>query len=211
MGQYSSSASQGEASAGQASLAIVNAVPSDKNLFVSFDGESIWPPGFVPGQSTASVMFSAGKKKLRVECEGFASAEGVLELPTGANCAAVFYSGEIANEGPDKGKRKIGVFLPTPHPPTASAPKDVSFKVVLVGATDPVELHVNGKKEVFLPSKTRLMGGLQQGLFSIEHKGSELLKASPDEPGEYLVVVYPSANKLSAVLLNHSPFKVPSE
>lgn len=199
------------ASSGQASLAIVNAVSGDKNLFVSFDGQSIWPPGFTPGQSTASVMFPSGKKKLKVECEGYAPTEAVLDLPKGANCAVIFYPGNVAIEGPDKGKRKIGVFVPAPHLPGASAPKEIRFRIVSVGNSEPLELKVNGRKEIFLPSKSREISRSGQSLLRLEHQGVELFSTAPEEEGEYWVVIFPGSDGLSAVMLAHTPSELSPE
>jgi len=194
----------------QASLTVVNAVPGEKNVFVSFDDQSIWPPGFVSGQSTAAVMFAAGKKRLKIECEGYSATEAVLDLPSGANCAFVMYPGELVGEGPDKGKRKIGVFLPAPHLGGAKKPPAGKvWKIVLVGSKEARELEVNGKKLTLSPRKS-LEFASPDGSAAVKFKGKDILGAAPEESGEYWVVVYPSGDALEAVLLNHSSFTVPS-
>jgi hypothetical protein len=193
----------------QASLTVVNAVPGDKNVFVSFDDQSIWPPGFTAGQTTAAVMFAAGKKRLKIVCEGYSATEAVLDLPAGANCALVMYPGELVNEGPDKGKRKIGVFLPSPHLGGAQkAPAGKIWKIVLVGSAKAHDLELNGRQLSLAPRKSSEFASAD-GSATVKYQGKEILAVAPEEAGEYWVVVFPEGNDLKAVLLNHSAFKVP--
>jgi hypothetical protein len=194
---------------GQSSLSVVNAVTGDKNLFVSFDGQSIWPPGFTSGQSTASVIFPSGKKDLKIECEGYATTEAKLDLPVGANCALIFYPGELVAEGPDKGKRKVGVFIPAPHMRGARPPAGVRWKVVLVGTQQATEIEINGQKALLTPRKSTEVSPAAGSGISVEHKGKEVLGSAPEEAGEYWVVVFPVSDGFSAVLLNHTPFPIP--
>lgn len=194
---------------GQSSLSVVNAITGDKNLFVSFDGQSIWPPGFTPGQSTASVIFPSGKKELKVECEGYATAEAKLDLQSGANCALIFYPGETILEGPDKGKRKIGVFVPAPHVRGTKPPSGVRWKVVLVGTQQPAELEINGQKALLAPRKPLEVPVAARGAISVKHKDKEVLGSAPEDAGEYWVVVFPENEGVAAVLLVHTPSEVP--
>lgn len=193
----------------QASLTVVNAVPGDKNVFVSFDDQSIWPPGFTAGQSTAAVMFPAGRKRIGIECEGYAKTEASMELPPGANCAMIIYPGELIAEGPDKGKRRIGVFVPAPHQPAAKQATGKRWKIVLVGATKSAEVEINGEKMLLSAKKSADLSPGGNGVV-VTHQGREILGVAPEEAGEYWVVVFPSGNGLEAVMLNHSPFKVPA-
>jgi hypothetical protein len=194
----------------QGSLSVVNAITGDQNLFVSFDGQSIWPPGFTPGQSTAAVIFPSGKKELKVECEGYAATEAKLDLPVGANCALIFYPGEKIAEGPDKGKRKIGVFIPAPHARGSKPPQGIHWKVVLVGTQQTAEIEINGQKVSLAPRKSLAVAPAAGGAISVKHKGKELLGSAPEEAGEYWVVIFPETEALAAVLLNHTPFEVPA-
>jgi hypothetical protein len=201
--------SQEAAPVAQASLTVVNAVPGDKNVFISFDGQSIWPPGFTAGQSTAAVMFPAGRKKIGIECDGYAKIEASMDLPAGANCAIIMYPGELVGEGPDKGKRRIGVFVPPSHQAPAKPVSGKRWKIVLVGAEKSAEVEVNGKK-MLLSAKTPADLSPGSDGVSVKHQGRDILGVAPEEAGEYWVVVFPADGGLSAVLLNHSPFKVPS-
>jgi hypothetical protein len=192
-----------------ASLTLVNALTGDKNVFVSFDGQSIWPPGFTAGQSTGAVFFPSGSKQIKVECEGFAPSEAKLDLPAGANCAIIIYPGEVVTDGPDKGKRRIGVFLPSPHQPGSQAFKGKRWKAVLVGTSESQEIEINGKKLLLAPRKSVEFTAPPAGV-TVRHQNRTLLGAAPEEVGEYWVVVYPGDNGLQAALLTHSPFKIPA-
>ncbi len=201
--------SQEVASTPQASLTVVNAIPGEKNVFVSFDGQSIWPPGFFAGQSTAPTIFPSGRKKVEIESDGYAKTEAMMDLPPGANCAIIMYPGELVSEGADKGKRKIGVFVPPPHRAEDKSITGKRWKVVLVGAEKSAEVEINGKKVQLTERKSAdfVPTGL---VVEIMHQGKQILGAAPEEPGEYWVVVFPSENGLSAVLLNHPQFKLPA-
>lgn len=188
---------------------MVNAVPGENNVFVSFDDQSIWPPGFTAGQSTAATMFPSGRKKVAIECEGYAKTEAMMELPSGANCAIIIYPGELVTEGSDRGKRRIGVFVPPPHQAAAKTISGKRWKVVLVGAEKSAEVEINGKKMLLTAKKSADFSPGGDGVL-VKHQGREILGVAPEEAGEYWVVIFPGDNGFSAVLLNHSPFKVPS-
>jgi hypothetical protein len=194
----------------QSSLVVVNAISGTKNVFVSFDGESIWPPGFTAGQSTGAVMFPSGSKQLKIECEGYASTDAKLELPVGANCAIIIYPGEVVAEGPDKGKRRIGVFMPAPHHPGNKELTRSRWKAVLVGAYSSQEVDINGKKVVLTPRKSTEFVSSTNGV-TVRHQGRDLLGVAPEEAGEYWVVIFPGDSNLQAVLLTHSPFKIAAD
>lgn len=193
----------------QASLTVVNAVPGDENVFVSFDEQTIWPPGFTAGQSTAATMFPAGRKKVAIECEGYAKTEAMMELPSGANCAMIMFPGELVAEGPDKGKRRIGVFVPPAHPAQSKPVPGKRWKIVLVGAEKSAEVEINGKKILLTARKSADFSPGSDGVLVKQQGGREILGVAPEEAGEYWVVVFPRDDGLTAVLLNHSPFKVP--
>lgn len=201
---------QEESSVAPASLVVVNAVPGQDNVHVSFDGQSIWPPGFTPGQSTAAVMFPSGSKALKIECEGYAATEAKLELPSGANCAIIMYLGELVVDGPDKGKRRIGVFVPSPHMRGAPPARGMRWKAVLVGSAEPREVEINGRRVLLAPRKTTEIPDVD-GAVVLKDRGADIFGSAPEDAGEYWVVLYPSGDELKAVLLNHSPFPVPSE
>jgi hypothetical protein len=192
-----------------ASLTLVNAVPSDKNVYISFDGQTIWPPGFTSGQSTGAVMFPSGTKQMKIECEGYAPTEAKIDLPPGANCAMIVFPGEVITDGPDKGKRKISVFLPKPHQAGSQALTKSRWKAVLVGTSASQEVEINGKKMVLEPRKSSEFAATAGGA-TVRHQGKELLGVAVEDVGEYWVVIFLGDSSLQAALLTHSPFKVPA-
>ena len=96
------------------SLTLVNALPGPENLHVLMAGQELWPIGFTPGQSTGAEILPAGKPAMEARCKGFATPKFNADFPGRSNCAMVFYPGVEIQDGPDKGKRKIGVFFPKP-------------------------------------------------------------------------------------------------
>jgi hypothetical protein len=199
-----------EPSKGQshASLTIVNAVPGDHNVNVIFDEVSIWPPGFTSGQATAAVFFPAGRKQVKLQCEGYAENKGALELPANANCAFVLYPGELVGEGDDKGKRKINMFVLPSHKAGTKETIGTRWKIVLLGSSSAEEVEVNGARMLLTPRKVVDVPAKGDRL-TMKYRGEDIFGSAPEDSGDYWVVVFPSEGELQAVLLNHSPLKIP--
>jgi hypothetical protein len=206
-----SSAFSQDATLPKASLALVNAVPVDANVFISFDGVSIWPPGFTPGQSTAAVFFPAGSKKVTLSCDGYATTEAKLDLSPGANCAIVVYPGPIVNDGADKGKRALALYRLPSHPAGQKPPAGMKWSIVVVGSKDPVEVEINGKTMLLSPNKKADFSARSSGV-EVKYKGKAIIGTAPEEVSEYWVVLYPKSEDIGmgAALLDHGVFKVPS-
>ena len=194
--------------AGQASLTLVNALPGPQNLHVKLGQEDIWPAGFTPGQSTGAVLFPAGKKKVQMLCEGFAQTEGEILMPPGGNSAMVFFPGEEIKDGPDKGKKKIGLFSPPSILPNQPL-QGKNWSVLLVGPMDQAKLSLNGQ-----PVELRKGGPSQRagkgGSMVINYGEKTIFSSSPDVDGNYWVILYgESIENTQAVLLNHVAYTVP--
>jgi len=189
------------------SLTVVNAVPGVNNVHVSFDGQSIWPPGFKSGQSTAAVMFPSGKKNVRIECEDYASTDVVIDLSPGANCAMVLYPGDVVSEGPDIGKRSLGIYMPQPHPSGTKKTTGKRWKIVLASSAQALQVEVNGQEMSLQPRQAAEVVA-NRGNIEVKHRGTTLLEAAPSESGEYWVVVFQGEEGLVAVLFDHSPFQI---
>jgi hypothetical protein len=188
-------------------LVVVNALPGPGNLFVKFGPEEIWPPGFTPGQSTGAVGFPSGKKTIEARCEGFVTTRLEGELAPKANCAMVFYPGAEVKDGPDKGKRKIGLFQPDP---LRGGIQGKSWRIILVGAGGSATLQVNDQPVTLEPGRSQRIETGGKHFVEVKQAGETLLAESPEDPGEYWVVVYEGQpGKLTAVLLNHLPYPVP--
>lgn len=194
--------------AGQASLTLVNALPGPENLHVKFGQEDIWPPGFTPGQSTGGVLFPSGKKKVQLICEGFALTEAEISLPSGGNCAMILFPGEESKEGPDKGKKKIGLFCPAPILPN-QAPQGKTWNALLAGSVDRVKLNLNGQPVEMRKGEPIKVDG-KEGRMVVESGERMLLASSPEGEGNYWVILFGDKEEsIQAVLLNHLVYSVP--
>jgi hypothetical protein len=91
----------------------------------------------------------------------------------------------------------------------AKASQGKRWRAVLAGTAEPQEVEINGKKLVLAPRKSTEFSA-EGGLVVLKHKGKEVLATSPEEAGEYWVVVFPGDEGLRAVVLNHSPLPVPA-
>ena len=197
-----------DAAAGQCSLTLVNALPGPGNLHIKFGAEEIWPPGFTPGQSTGAVFFPSGKKMVDLVSEGFARTQTEILMPAGGNFAMIFFPGEEINDGPDKGKRKIGVFSPPPILPN-QAPQGKNWKVILVGSLPQATVRIN-QKSVNLERGQPVDLGSARGEITVAHGEDLLLVTSPEENGNYwITVIADKPGSLAAVCLNHIHYNIP--
>jgi hypothetical protein len=189
------------------SLTLVNALPGPENLHVLIASQELWPPGFTPGQSTGGVILPGGKPAMEARCAGFVSTKFTADLPNRANCAMVFYPGEEIKDGPDKGKRKIGVFFPPPIL-QGQAPKGKNWQALLVGPLTEVTLAFNDKPirlSIGQPLKVEARGGVD-----IKSNGKPLYSSNPDDSGNFWLIIFGEAQeKLSVVQLNHIYFEIP--
>lgn len=191
----------------QISLTLVNALPGPENLHVLMASQELWPPGFTPGQSTGGVILPGGKPAMEARCAGFVSTKFTAELPNRANCAMVFYPGEEIKDGPDKGKRKIGVFFPPPIL-EGQAPKAKNWQALLVGPLTEAALSFNDKPirlSIGQPLNVEGRGGVD-----IKSDGKPLYSSNPDDSGNFWLIIFGEAQeKLSIVQLNHIYFEIP--
>jgi hypothetical protein len=189
------------------SLTLVNALPGPENLHVLMASQELWPPGFTPGQSTGGVILPGGKPAMEARCAGFVSTKFTAELPNRANCAMVFYPGEEIKEGPDKGKRKIGVFFPPPIL-EGQTPKGKNWQALLVGPLTEATLAFNDKPIRLSVGEPLKLDG--RGAVDIKSNGKPLYSSNPDDSGNFwLIISGETQDKLSIVQLNHVFFEIP--
>jgi hypothetical protein len=205
--ETSAQAAEPAAEKSKVSLTLVNALPGPENLHVLMASQELWPPGFTPGQSTGGVILPGGKPAMEARCAGFVSTKFTADFPNRANCAMVFYPGEEIKEGPDKGKRKIGVFFPPPIL-QGQAPKAKNWQALLVGPLTEATLAFNDKPirlSIGQPLKVDSRGGVD-----IKSDGKPLYSSNPDDSGNFwLIISGETQDKLSVVQLNHIFFEVP--
>ena len=191
---------------GKCSVTLVNALPGPANLHVKFGSEDIWPPGFTPGQSTGSVFFPSGKKQVELSCEGFAKTREEILLPAGANFAMIFFPGEEIQDGPEKGKRKIGMFTPPPILPSKPT-KGKEWHALLVGPLTQAKLNIN-KQPVNLNRGQAVDLTSVRGEMVVENGEKLLLAMNPEDSGNYWVVAYGDKTDTLQVsclnLINHA-------
>lgn len=199
---------KGQSDAGQVSLTLVNALPGPDHLHIKFGQEDIWPPGFTPGQSTAGVLFPSGKKRVQLLCQGFAQTAEEIFMPSRANFAMVLYPGEEIKDGPDKGKRKIGLFCPPPIL-SGQAPNGKKWSVLLTGSMERTKVEVNGHLMELSKGVPRQLDRQERSV-TVKSGDKVLLALSPEVDGNYWVIVFGQDEaSLQATVLNHISYGVP--
>lgn len=196
--------SQNVVAPSEASLMIINAVPGKNSVFISFDGQSIWPLGFSSGTSTSAVTFPAGIKRMEITCDGYVAAVADLELSADSKYALVVYPGDVVTDGPDSGKRRLAAFVPAPLTAEKGRSSQKTWKIVLVGAAKQAQVEINDKVLRLEPRKPSLLTP-GEGMLVVRHDGREILATAPQGGGEYWVVVFPTETELRAVSFKLSP------
>jgi hypothetical protein len=191
----------------KASLILLNALPGPENLHVFMSNQELWAAGFTPGQSTGGVIIPGGKPSMEARCPGFASTKFTADFPNRANCAMVFYPGEEVKDGPEKGKKSIGVFFP-PFILDGQSPKEKSWEAILVGPLPQASLTFNSQLiNLTIGKPVKLINA---GRIDVKSNGSQLFAASPEDSGNYWLILFgDSLEKLTAVLLNHIHYDIP--
>ena len=191
----------------KASIVLMNALPGPEKLHVFMSNKEIRPSGYNPGQSTGGIIIPSGKAPMEARCPGFAPKSFTADFPSRSNCAMVFYPGEEIKEGPDKGKRSIGIFSPPPIL-DGQAPKSKNWEAFMAGPLAEASFTLNEK-----PIRLSLGQPLKlevQGFLEIKSNGATLYADNPDSPGNYwLIFLGNSPDKLSVVKLNHIHFNIP--
>ena len=144
---------------------------------------------------------------MEARCAGFVSTKFTADLPNRANCAMVFYPGEEIKDGPDKGKRKIGVFFPPPIL-EGQAPKGKNWQALLVGPLTDATLSFNDKPiRLSIGQPLKVEG---RNAVDIKSNGMPLYSSNPDDSGNFWLIIFGEAQeKLSVVQLNHIYFEIP--
>ena len=203
----SAQAAEPAAEKSKVSLTLVNALPGPENLHVLMASQELWPAGFTPGQSTGGVIIPGGKPSMEARCPGFASTKFTADFPNRANCAMVFYPGEEVKDGPEKGKKNIGVFFP-PFIPDDQSPKGKTWEAILVGPLAQANLTFNSQLINLMVGKPVKLANA--GRIEVKSNGIQLFAASPEESGNYWLILFgDSLEKLTAVLLNHIHYDIP--
>jgi hypothetical protein len=185
----------------------VNALPGPEKLHVFMSSKELWPAGFTPGQSTGGVIIPGGKTSMEARCPGFASTKFTADFPNRANCAMVFYPGEEVKDGPEKGKRSIGVFFP-PFIMEGQSPKGKNWDAILVGPLAQASLTFNSQPiNLTIGRPVKLANA---GRIEVKSNGLQLYAGSPEDSGNYWLILFgDSQEKLTAILLNHIHYGIP--
>ena len=120
----------------------------------------------------------------------------------------IFFPGQEIQDGPEKGKRKIGMFTPPPILPDKPA-KGKEWHALLVGPLAQAKLNINKQPANLNLGQPVDLSSLR-GEIIVENGDKLLLAMNPEDSGNYSVVVYGDKTEtLQVACLNLINYAVP--
>jgi hypothetical protein len=164
----------------------VNAVGLSTATDFRIDGQSVKPAGFLEGAYATSFGVAPGSRQFSFSNPGCDPLSVTLEVKTGNSALHVLYKTSTRRtDGTIKNALKLMSV------PQQAAPRGPQFFVFSTFEGRNVNLPINGSSMVVEPLKLTPIDGS-----SVELKGSGLkpLRVSPREPGNYILVLFESAD-----------------
>jgi hypothetical protein len=179
-------------------IRVVHAVaPGSGKVSVHIDGDDIFPKGYELGQRTGGLGIKAGVHKITIEKEGVESGSTQVTLKTGETLSLIGFAEKVpSKEEGDPPVWKVKILRLKQSDP------ERGYRMTLVSVCDQKEVEIKaaaiGKGTVEKATVQRLKTtSLDLG----NSRGEVLVKAgedivttiSPEDPGNYVVVLYQDA------------------
>jgi hypothetical protein len=191
-------------------IQIVNAVApgTGKATFV-VNGENLYPDGYGLGQTTGGYAIKSGDTSIEVRKEGVEKGNTRLNIGTGETMSVIAFAERLPSKNEDDPPKWIIKLLRLKQ-------QDVErgFGVSLVSVCKQeevaVDLTVEGKKKPIRAFAKRLniskvdIGGRKAEMM-LSQEGRVLTNISPDSPGNYVVILYESADGKVEAISYHDP------
>jgi hypothetical protein len=163
----------------------VNGVDAEAPTFLEVNGSPYRVKGYQPGQLTMSGMLREGPTVFSVSNEGIGRAEVNQEVLKEQPFNFFAYRVQKKKEtGETVDEIQL---IKSPSRPS----KDFKWSgLYLSGATNPATIYLGGRPVSLPPMKVvslPLRGALEAGL---KAEGEPMLRATPDEPAHYMLIVY---------------------
>jgi hypothetical protein len=202
------SAQQGQPEVGF--VRIVHAVaPGEGKVNILIDGEDIFPKGYDLGQRTGGLGIKAGTHKITLKKEGVESGTTQVTLKTGETLTLIGFAEKVpAKEVGDPPVWKTKILRLKQSDP------ERGFRMTLVSVCDQDEVSikaaVQGKKTIESASVKRLATtsvdlGRSRGEVLVKAGDEIVTTVSPEDPGNYVVVLYQDSDGRIKALSFYDP------
>jgi len=186
---------------GQAGFfSLVNAVDLATNTIVSVDGRPLRPDGLKPGIVTGGLGFIAGTHRLDATNDGCKPVSLSLQLSPGSSPIVIVYAVDGKNAS-GQAIRELRLFSHANMP----AGDKKNFSLVYTGQLPLVSVAVNGQGKTLQPLKESALPSLTS--VKIEQNNQPIGQFSPNDAGNYLIILFGNQPQLKAILADDIIFK----
>ncbi len=177
------------------------------NMFI--DGEDLFPKGYNLGQRTGGMGIKAGTHKITIKKEGLESGTTQVTLKTGETLSLIGFAEKVpGKEEGDPPVWKIRILRLKQSDP------ERGFRMTLVSVCDQKEVNIlaaaQGKGTIEKASVERLKTtsvdlGKSRGEVLVKAGDQIVTTISPEDPGNYVVVLYQDADGKIKALSYYDP------
>jgi hypothetical protein len=176
-------------------IRIVNAVaPGEGNAKVLVDGEDIFPKGYILGQRTGGIGLAAGSHTIEVKRDGIQAGSTKISLATGETLTLIAFAERLPVEKlEDPPRWTIKILRLKQSDP------ERGFRMTLVSVCGKPEVKVQaavaGKADIESTTVKRLAVssidlGRNRAEVMVKADDTIVTTVSPEDPGNYVVVLY---------------------
>jgi hypothetical protein len=189
---------------------IVNAVsPGIGKAMFLVDGRSLYADGYALGQTTGGYGIKSGNVEIEVRKEGVEKGNTRISLATGETMTVIAFAERLPAKKPDD-PPKWAIKLLRLKQQDVERGYGVSMVSVCKQEEVAVDLTVEGREEPVRNFAKRLtiskvdLGG-KRGEIMVTKDDRTLTNISPDSPGNYVVILYDSADGKIEALSYYDP------
>ena len=174
-------------------ITLVNAVSLPTNTIIAVDGKRLPPLGLEPGKVTGGLGFTEGTHRIDASNGAALAVSSSIQISSVSKMVIIYSV-----------RRKDAKGIPIEEIRMFSCPgvaveKGRQFYVLYAGGLSSQQVSINGQSVVLSPLKEVAVGSA--GSLSINQNGQPVADLHPEEPGNYLAIVFDGQDsKIKAVL-----------
>lgn len=190
-------------------LRIVNLVaPGEGNTYFSIDGKDIYQKGYRLGQKTGGFGLKPGIHSITLKKSGVESGTSKISVIKGETLSLVGFAEKVPSDKPgDPPVWKSKILRLKQSDP------ENGYRIALISTCSidelKIEADISGKsKEVLFIKKmvlTSLDLGRSKKVVRLSVAGQEIITVSPDDPGNYVVLIYEDGDGKTVAVSFYDP------
>lgn len=180
-----------------ASFRFADAAGAFEKLSLTVDATKLKPAGFTPGNITGSIGILPGSHRFTVSSPKAEVAAVTLPLQANSSTTLIAYCTVAVDSQTKKVKKTLQLHPRVNPPPNAGK----HFQLLYVSGRPEVDITLNGAPARMKAMKEINVPDSPKGVISIEQAGKSVVKFNAPEAGNFLVVLYDSADGNFAALV----------